>query len=228
MNGLRLASNPEHGLRFGFWHVAGLLSPAEGVELAGLARWWCAEAPLARPTMRDGVPMRVRVSSVGDVGWWAAGGHYRYVDRHPGTGAPWPEMPIGLRLLGERALRAARAFGSDVDATAVAESFDTCLLNYYGPGDSLGWHQDLTEEDRRTPIVGISLGAPAKFEVILGPDEEEVSMVLESGDAVVMAGQSRMARHRIAGLVEAGLFSAPSPLAAGRLSFTFRRARGPA
>lgn len=220
---LRLSSDPALA-RFGFWHLGGLLSRDEAVELADLARWVCAEAPLARPAMKTGQPLRVRVTSLGDVGWWAdAAGGYRYVDRHPVTGRPWPKIPTALRLLGERALRAASAFGGDLPAQAVADAFDTCLINYYDADASLGWHQDLTEADRRTPIVNLSVGAPAAFDITL--DEVEHRAILESGDAVVMAGQARGARHRIEGLVEPGLFSQPSPLAAGRLSFTLRRAR---
>lgn len=225
--GPRLESPEEVGARFGLWHVRGLVPASEMESLADLARWWCKQAPLARPTMRDGTGLSVLVSSVGDVGWWADRGGYRYVARHPKTGKPWPAMPVGLRLLAERCLRAAVQFGAEVDAMRVAESFDTCLLNYYAPGASLGWHRDVTEEDRTTPIVNVSIGAPARFEIIehIGEETTTQRLVLESGDVVVMAGASRLAEHRIVGLAEAGLFSPPSPLASGRLSFTFRRAQ---
>lgn len=74
------------------------------------------------------------------------------------------------------------------------------------------------------PIVGISLGDPARFEVELG--EEQVSTIVRSGDVVVMGGYSRLARHRVAEVMPPDLFGPRSPLSRpGRLSLTYRRAR---
>lgn len=188
--------------------------------LARCARQVVKAAPLMRPTMADGTPLRVQVTSCGDVGWMATRARgYHYADHHPRTGR-WPAMDEVMRACLAEAL--ARAYGDDM--AWIAGIYDTCLLNFYGRGDSLGWHQDVTEEDRCMPIVGISLGDPARFEVELG--EEQVSTIVRSGDVVVMGGYSRLARHRVAEVMPPDLFGPRSPLSRpGRLSLTYRRAR---
>lgn len=188
--------------------------------LAERARLVARAAPLLRPTMADGTPLRVQITSCGSVGWMATRARgYHYADQHPRTG-PWPAMDEDMR--GCLADVLAWAYGEDM--AWMAGIYDTCLLNFYGLGDSLGWHQDVTEDDRCMPIVGVSLGDPARFEIELG--EEQVSTILRSGDAVVMGGYSRLARHRIAEVMQPDLFGPRSPLSRpGRLSFTFRRAR---
>lgn len=221
--GLSLASAPEIGERFGFWHIARLLSADEAERVVRLARAICADAPLVRPTMRDGRPMRVEVTSAGAVGWLADRSGYRYAERHPSSAA-WPAIPVGISMMAERALSAARRFGERLEPMAVADGFDTCLVNVYRPGGALGWHRDLTERDLTWPIVGISLGAAACFEIRLG--HESVAAVLENGDAVVMARAARGAEHQIAEVLEPDLFACTGSMAHGtRVSLTLRRAR---
>lgn len=220
------AADPTVGLRFGLWHIRSLLTNDEAAELAKLARWWCSEAPLARPTMRDGTPFKVRVTSMGDHGWWSDRSGYRYVDRHPVTSQRWPAIPVGLRLLAERCMRVAEAHGAKLKAMETARLFDTCLLNYYEDGSSLGLHQDVTERNKTTPIVNLSIGATAVLEVHEG-DLEDMGIVhrvvLESGDGVIMAGGARLAPHRIASIDSEPSLLSRSPLRSGRISVTFRR-----
>lgn len=206
----------EHGL----FIERGLLGDADQAAVLAIAREITGVAPLVRPTMADGTAMRVQITSCGDVGWMADRQHgYHYALRHPSAG-PWPPMSRVLRgILGGII---AAVYGDDM--AWMAGIYDTCLLNWYGPRDSLGWHQDVTEDDRCMPIVGISLGDPARFEIELV--DETVSTIVRGGDVVVMGGFSRLARHRVAEVMPPDLFGPRSPLSRpGRLSLTFRRAR---
>jgi alkylated DNA repair protein (DNA oxidative demethylase) len=227
--------DPDVGERFGLWRLRGLLGEAEVAEVVELTRGLARVAPLARPTMLDGVPLTVRVTSWGDLGWWADRGGYRYVDRHPVTARPWPAIPPELRRLAAACVEAANEAGAGLEG-GLAEVFDSCLVNFYDDGASLGWHVDRTEQDRHTPILNVSIGATARFEIeeVEGPglgDRTVHRVPLLSGDVVIMAGAARLARHRIAKIepvpAQEGLFgSAPrSPLRSGRISLTFRRVR---
>ena len=190
--------------------------------LPGIAREVIAAAPLLTPTMRvagvDGpVPFRLKVTSMGKVGWWSDERGYRYVDRHPLTGAPWPAIPLTLLTLAHSALTAA-------GLSPAVEAFDTCLVNVYkAPDGRLGLHIDKTEADLSHPIVSISVGAPCLFSIELGGVAREV--VIESGDVIVMAGEARRARHSVVRLLEPSLWSPRPPMAEGvRLNFTLRTA----
>lgn len=176
------------------------------------------------PKMRDGTPLRVKVTSMGDVGWWGVSQGFRYTRTHP-NGKTWPPIPEYIRQATVHALRSShlsRALREDPDL--IGEAIDTCLINYYEPSSSLGWHVDQNEADRTLPIVTFSVGAAATFDIDLGGAVH--SMTLESGDAIVMACESRSARHRIKSIMPPDMFSRPSPLPSGlRMSFTLRRAR---
>ncbi|MEM7526818.1 MAG: alpha-ketoglutarate-dependent dioxygenase AlkB [Pseudomonadota bacterium] len=146
-----------------------------------------AEAPLVRPVTAWGKPMSVRMTSMGRVGWVIDRGRYRYVPCHPGTGHPWPAIPDAV-------LDAWRA------VSGWAEPPDCCLMNWYGDGAKMGLHRDADEGDEAfaAPVVSISLGDPARFRIggleRGGPTQ---SVVLKSGDVLVMGGESRLAYHGI-------------------------------
>lgn len=215
----------------GFFVLRGLYTNSELDAMADLVRALKSEAPFAQPTMRDGTPLRVKVTSWGSKGWWADQRGYRYIDAHPNTGKRWPDLPTELRMWAFRAFFAAsmackpwqpEAWGFRGAVSAdYPDMLDTCLVNLYDRGASLGWHVDETERSL-LPITTISLGEPATFEIELS--RGVVSTTVYSGDAVIMAGASRRARHRVAGLVAADLFTkAHNPLRAGiRLSLTLR------
>jgi alkylated DNA repair protein (DNA oxidative demethylase) len=206
---------------FGIYHWTGGAFARQVPVLADEACAIAAAAPLARPTMRDGTGFKVQVTSAGEVGWWADAQGYRYVDRHPVTGRPWPPISDRLRRIARSALDASI---TRITARKVAESYDTCLLNFYDAEASLGWHDDRTEADQSTPIVCLSIGATALFEIRIG--DRTHGFELGNGDALVLAGQARRAPHRIAEIYPHALWDDRPPIADGtRLSFTFRRAR---
>lgn len=153
-------------------------------------------APFARPSTPNGQPLNLELTSAGGAGWWSDGGRgYHYAAHHPHTGNPWPEVPADIKLATARILRAARA------AYPVGPFYlDTCLVNrYVYPHGRLGLHRDLAEPDKTAPIISISLGAPCLF--LVGGEKRDDKIVerilLESGDALVMAGPARNAFHAV-------------------------------
>lgn len=144
-----------------------------------------AAAPLVRPVTPWGKPMSVRMTSAGRLGWVIERGRYRYADRHPETGAPWPSIPASILSV----WRSVSGWPRDPDC---------CLVNWYGDGARMGLHQDRDEGRFDAPVVSVSLGDPARFRI--GGTERKGpthSVVLESGDVAVMGGRARLAFHGI-------------------------------
>ena len=72
----------------------GYLPPAAQQTVLAAVRAVIAEAPLFAPTMpRTGKPFSVRMTNCGALGWVSDAGGYRYQERHPETGEPWPPIP---------------------------------------------------------------------------------------------------------------------------------------
>ena len=131
-------------------------------------------------------------------------------------GLPVQELPEDLK---ELASHAAREAGMTIEP-------DICLINCYAEGGRLGLHQDKDERpetiEAGIPVVSISLGDTAKFRIGgLRRKDPLKTMLLESGDALVMGGPSRLRYHGVSGIL-AG--SAPLELGIQRMfSLTFRQ-----
>ena len=143
-----------------------------------------AAAPPFSPVTPWGRPMRVRMTSAGKYGWFADRRGYRYVDRHP-DGTPWPPIPEGVLAIW-RALVGAERMP------------DCCLVNLYDAGARRGLHRDADEADFSWPVLSVSLGDSAVFRMG-GPARTDPtqSVVLESGDVVLMGDEARLAYHGI-------------------------------
>lgn len=217
---------PEESARTGFYVLRGFLDAAAQDAFVAEARRLAEVAQFLHPTMPDGRPLSVKVSSFGERGWWADREGYRYIERHP-SGVAFPPIPEVVLAETSRALRvcpAAKAPG--------LHEVDTCLVNLYAHDAVLGWHVDQTERDRTSPIATFSIGAACTFSLRMevGGEARTFRHRLNSGDAVVMAGPSRLAEHSVADVrddPQAGLFGGSyNPLkdrADVRLSFTVRR-----
>jgi alkylated DNA repair protein (DNA oxidative demethylase) len=197
----------------GLHHVPGFLGEGEIEGLTEFARKVCTEAPLRRPTMPDGTPLKLRLTNAGDFGWWSDSPlGYRYVMKHPTTGKAWPAIPAAIKMLAHRAL-----------AQCGLEPFEieNCLINHYAQGDSLGLHIDKTEDDKTAPIISLSIGADAEY-LIGGREREDKteSFCVRSGDLVVQSGPSRMYFHGVKRIFP----TMGNPLKdGGRLNFTMRK-----
>ena len=195
----------------GAWLLRGFALCREADLQAGLALvlaaapWRAVQTPLG--------PMSVQQSHCGAQGWTADRQGYRYADRDPLTGGPWPAMPPAWQALACEAAQAAGYAGFVPD---------TCLINRYAPGSRMGLHQDRDERDLTQPIVSVSLGLPAHFlwgGLTRSARAERVPLL--HGDVVVWGGASRLRYHGEAPLPE----GPPHPhWGAVRLNLTFRHA----
>lgn len=187
----------------------GFLDRAAQEAMAEDVRDVAKAAPFVRPTTPWGKPMTVRMTSAGRFGWVTDRRGYRYEERHPETGAPWPPIPQSVRAVWDA-----------VAETEVAP--DCCLVNYYAEAARMGLHQDKDEADFSFPVVSISLGDPATFR-IGGTDRKgpTQSVQLESGDVLVMGGAARLAFHGIDRVKFGGSTLLPK---GGRINLTLRRA----
>lgn len=170
------------------------------------------EAPLRHMEVPGGHSMSVAMSNCGALGWVTDRRGYSYSPDDPQTGRPWPELPaLFSRLAGECA------------AEAGFERFepDACLINRYSPGARMGLHQDKDEADYGHPIVSVSLGLPAVFQLGGSQRKDKVRRVqLEHGDVLVWGGSARLLYHGILPLKDGDHPSGPY-----RWNLTLRRAR---
>jgi alkylated DNA repair protein (DNA oxidative demethylase) len=169
-------------------------------------------APLRHLVTPGGYRMSVAMSNCGPLGWVSDERGYRYAPADPLSGRPWPGMPASFRALAARAAERAGYPGFEPDA---------CLINRYAAGARLTLHQDRDENDKRQPIVSVSLGLPATF--LFGGSrrsERPHRLPLVHGDVVVWGGPSRLAFHGVLPLAED-----QHPLTGPfRFNLTFRRA----
>lgn len=151
------------------------------------------------------------MTCAGRVGWVSDRGGYRYEERHPVTGRPWPPIPPG-------ALALARACASEAGFSGYEP--ETCLVNFYPPGGRLGMHRDDDEADLAAPIVSVSLGDACVFRFGgAGKRDPWRDFVLRSGDVVVFGGPARLAWHGVPRTFP-GTGAHPG---GGRVNLTFRR-----
>lgn len=171
-----------------------------------------AQAPLRRMVTPGGFTMSVALSNCGEWGWTTDLGGYRYTPTDPRTGLPWPELP-GCFL--EMATQAAAAAGF--------EHFqpDACLINRYVPGAKMSLHQDKNEQDYTAPIVSVSLGLPAMFQMGgLQRSDRPLRVPLLHGDVMVWGGVDRLRYHGVLTLKP----GEHEVMGGQRINFTLRKA----
>jgi alkylated DNA repair protein alkB family protein 1 len=75
---------------------------------------------------------------------------------------------------------------------------ETAIINYYYLDSSMGPHVDDAEFDLSRPVISASLGASAVF--LIGgtsKDIEPTSLLVHSGDVVILSGKSRDCFHAV-------------------------------
>lgn len=194
------------GLRF----YPGYLPPERQERLLAAVRDVVAQAPLFVPQMpRTGKPMSVRMTNCGPLGWVTDKERgYRYQATHPTTGRPWPTMPGILTEMW--------------DALAEHEQPpEACLVNFYEESAKMSLHQDRDEKDLSAPVLSISLGDSCLFRVGgFGRNDPTRSFRLESGDALVIGGESRLRFHGVDRIYPGTSMLLKS---GGRINLTMRR-----
>ena len=194
----------------GIRHIPGFLDRGRQEALVEAIRAIVAEAPLFTPVMpRTGKEMSVRMTNCGALGW-VTDQHrgYRYQPMHPVTGRPWPPIPAMLLDIWNE------TSGADVQPEA-------CLVNYYTADAKMGLHQDRDERELGAPVLSISLGDACLFRVGgVRREDRTVSFRLESGDVVIIGGDSRLAFHGVD-----KIYPGTSALlkSEGRINLTLRR-----
>lgn len=171
-------------------HLKGILTHDQQNRLVEMCRDIAKVAPFITPVMPSGQPFNCQQTSCGQVGWTVDKQGYRYT-RTQANGRAFPAMPDSLADL---AIHVANL----VDEPNYKP--DTCLINYY-PANSkskLGLHQDNTEVNLKPCIISISIGDDCEF-VIGGTKRSDPTetIILRSGDILVLHGDSRLAYHGI-------------------------------
>ncbi len=148
-----------------------------------------AQAPFRHMVTPGGFTMSVAMTNCGELGWVTDKKGYRYDALDPLTNKLWPEMPTSFMALAHAA--AVLAGYSDFMP-------DACLINRYQTGARMSLHQDKNERDFTQPIVSVSLGVPAVFQ--LGGFERHdkvMKLSLSHGDVVVWGDDSRLRYHGV-------------------------------
>ena len=170
--------------------------------------------PAYVPIVRGGGKMHVRMLCLGR--HWN-GKSYQYEPvRTDFDGLPAPPIPIEFEILAR-----------DI-ATSVGMAFepDVCIMNYYDAEGRMGLHQDKDESEASIaagrPVVSVSIGSTARF--LFGGTRRRdpvEALLLESGDAFVFGGPSRLRYHGVSRIVSG---TAPPELGIeGRFNLTFRQ-----
>ena len=191
--------------------LSGFVAPVEREVLTGLASIIQA-APLRQMMTPSGFPMSVTTSNCGQLGWVSDKKGYRYSAVDPVSNTPWPTMPASFLQLAQDAASMAGFANFEPDA---------CLINCYQPGTKMGLHQDKDEQDFTQPIVSVSLGVPAMFQ--LGGfkrSEKALKLPLYHGDVLVWGGESRLRFH---GVMPIKMANHPA-FGERRINLTFRKA----
>lgn len=171
-----------------------------------------AAAPLRHMITPGGFRMSVAITNCGRLGWVSDRRGYRYSSLDPETMQPWPDMPDALLMLAKAAARQAGYANFTPDA---------CLINRYVPGARMTLHQDRNEKDFSHPIVSVSLGLPAMFQLGgLQRSDKALRVPLEHGDVLAWGGASRLRFHGVLPL-KSGWHDV---LGEQRINLTFRRA----
>ncbi len=193
----------------GFRLISGYLDPPAQDALAAAVAAVLERAPLYTPRMPgSGKPFSVRMSNCGALGWVSDEAGYRYQPTHPETGRPWPAIP---RILLE----------AWQDLADYPHPPEACLVNFYGPATRMGLHQDRDERDFSAPVLSLSLGDTCLFRVGgLRRNDPTRSIRLQSGDALVLGGEARLAFHGVDRILAGTSTVLPQR---GRINLTMRR-----
>ena len=177
----------------GFFLLKSRLTKAVQQEILAAARTVVKQAPLFRPTMPSGQSFNYSMTNCGELGWVADRSGFLYQQVHPHTFKAFPAMP---QVIKDLAIAIAKETGNDDFYP------QSCLINLYRKGEKLGLHQDNTEENKNAPIISISLGDTGIF--MLGGklrNDETRQYIVQSGDVIVMSGESRNYFHSFKGIV---------------------------
>lgn len=170
--------------------------------------------PAYVPIVRGGGRMHVRMLCLGR--HWNAKTYQYEATRADYDDLPAPVLPADFRALAE-----------DIAASAgMTIRPDLCILNYYDGDGRMGLHQDKDESrqsiEAGVPVVSVSVGDTARF-LFGGLKRRDpiAAIPLESGDAFVFGGPSRLRYHGVSRI--APLTAPPELGMTGRFNLTLRQ-----
>ena len=169
-------------------------------------------APFRHMVTPGGFRMSVAMTNSGPLGWVSDRNGYRYDPTDPASGKPWPPIPDSFFRL-----------ATDAAAEGGFARFtpDACLINRYEPGAKMSLHQDKDEKDFSQPIVSVSLGLPAVFQLGgLKRSAKPQRVQLLHGDVIVWGGPARLRYHGVLPLKS----GSHQDLGSYRVNLTFRKA----
>jgi DNA alkylation damage repair protein AlkB len=199
----------------GAFHLRRALSIARQQTLVDRCRALVDGAvPAYVPVVRGGGKMHVRMLCLGR--HWNGKTYTYEATRSDFDNLPAPPLPDDFVTL-------ARELAA---STGMALAPDLCILNYYDAEGRMGLHQDKDESPRSLeaglPVVSVSLGDTARF-LFGGLRRKDAveARPLESGDAFVFGGPSRLRYHGVSRIIPN---TAPPELElTGRFNLTFRQ-----
>jgi alkylated DNA repair dioxygenase AlkB len=135
------------------------------------------------------------------VGWYGDKPFSYTYSKTTKTALPWTPELLRIKKVAEE---------------RTGEHFNSCLLNLYHTGEEgMAWHSDGEVDLKKDGAIGsLSFGAERKFSFKHKKTKETVSLTLEHGSLLVMAGQTQSHwLHRL---------PPTKKVAGGRINLTFR------
>jgi len=148
-----------------------------------------SQAPLRFMRTPGGKRLNISMTHCGQLGWISEPAGYRYAQQDPTSGPHWHDMPESFRQL---AMQASGMCGFP------GFSPNACLVNHYQAGQELTAHQDKNEPDLSQPIVSVSMGMSARFQ-IYGDSRSRRPLEVElyDGDVMVWGRSARLIYHGV-------------------------------
>lgn len=209
------STTPKYDKTDGFIKFRKYLNNEQIDQILDYLRTALIKTPLFTPTLSNGVPMKISISSLGKVGWISDSQGYRYSSTHPNDNK-WEEIPDFLYIIINEYFQMANLKYSVYE-------YDSCLINLYKSGSGLGMHYDKDEKDLSFPITSISIGRPCEFNIDLPSGSKKVNLF--NGDVIIMSEKSRNAKHGVSRLLtDISRLGNPLKDLDSRLNLTFRKA----
>jgi len=168
-------------------------------------------SPLRKMMTPMGFYTGIAMTNCGDYGWISDEKGYRYSKHDPLSNQPWQKISESFQQL-------AKSAASEVGYQDFQP--DACLINQYLIGTKLGSHQDKNEHDFTQPIVSVSIGLSATFQIFGNQrNGKAINYRLHDGDVMVWGKSARLAYHGVKTLTANPL----DPSAKQRINITFRK-----
>ncbi|WP_395377843.1 alpha-ketoglutarate-dependent dioxygenase AlkB [Marinicella sp. W31] len=170
------------------------------------------QAPPRHMHTPGGRRINAAMTACGSVGWVSDHNGYRYSRLNPQTQQAWPSMPETFQQLAQQAAQLC-----DFEAFQP----DSCLINVYQNEQGMGCHRDENEQDMNQPVVSVSLGMTATFQIYgVSKSHKPLALDLFHGDVMVWGRGARLMYHAIKPIRS----NPHSVLGYKRYNLTFRKA----